>query len=54
MVRRMVDYFYTGDYDNSSGPTPDQCPGKPKSNDEEELPPLRIHARMFALADMYQ
>lgn len=56
VVRRMVDYFYTGDYGDPIVPTqtPDQCPVKPESSNEEELPPLRLHARMFALADMYQ
>lgn len=58
MVRRMVEFFYTGDYEGCD--RPDQALGeeKPEGNDgsseEDGLTPLCLHARMFALADMYQ
>ncbi|KAK4148497.1 hypothetical protein C8A00DRAFT_47652 [Chaetomidium leptoderma] len=55
MVRRMVDYFYTGDYKDRSESIPqDRSKEKPKCSDGERLTALCIHARMFALADMYQ
>ncbi|KAF5004684.1 hypothetical protein FDECE_8826 [Fusarium decemcellulare] len=46
LVRRMVDYFYTGDY------------GEIISDDggadtEEDIPPLSLHTAMLALADKY-
>ncbi|KAF4461892.1 Kelch 21 [Fusarium albosuccineum] len=46
LVRRMVDYFYTGDY------------GEMISDDggadtEEDIPPLSLHTAMLALADKY-
>lgn len=49
MVRRMVDFFYTGDYKDEDGGH-----GEPECSGDGGLSPLRIHARMFALADMYQ
>ncbi|KAL8364643.1 hypothetical protein RB595_003769 [Gaeumannomyces hyphopodioides] len=53
MVRRMVEYFYTGDYTDCNEATRD--PSKEKAdNDELGLAASCIHARMFALADMYQ
>jgi speckle-type POZ protein len=44
MVRRMVDFFYTGDYTE-----------EPEEEDtgEDEIPVLSVHAAMFALADKY-
>lgn len=54
MVRRMVDYFYTGDYTYCSESPQDLCQGKPEHSDEEAFPEMRVHARMFALAEMYQ
>ncbi|KND89504.1 hypothetical protein TOPH_05785, partial [Tolypocladium ophioglossoides CBS 100239] len=46
MVQRMVDYFYTGTYDDGSAEaeTGEQL---------EDLSTLSVHARMFALADKY-
>jgi len=54
MVRRMVEYFYTGDYTDCSASTQDPSKDKPGCSDEEGLTALCIHARMFALADIYQ
>ncbi|RYP85012.1 hypothetical protein DL769_001055 [Monosporascus sp. CRB-8-3] len=54
MVRRMVEYFYTGDYKDCSESTRDPSEGDPECSDEEGLTALCIHARMFALAEMYQ
>ncbi|ORY68320.1 uncharacterized protein BCR38DRAFT_406256 [Pseudomassariella vexata] len=42
MVQRMVDYFYTGDYND-----------EPSSKAEDGLSSLQVNARMFALADKY-
>lgn len=54
MVRRMVEYFYTGDYADCDEPAKDASKEKPERGDEEGLTALCVHARMFALADMYQ
>ena len=56
MVRRMIDYFYRGNYNDGNGPRLplDFCDEKPNCSNDNELPALCIHARMFALADMYQ
>ncbi|KAK4134630.1 hypothetical protein BT67DRAFT_379345, partial [Trichocladium antarcticum] len=53
IVRRMVEYFYTGDYKDCNESTQDPNQEKPECSDEEGLTALCIHARMFALADMY-
>ena len=45
MVRRMIDYFYTLDYADGE---------RPKSFPEKGPYLPRIHATMFALANMYQ
>ncbi|KAH8658921.1 BTB/POZ protein [Ilyonectria robusta] len=44
MVRRMVDFFYTGDYTGES---------EEDNTSEDAIPILSIHATMFALADKY-
>ncbi|KAL8347969.1 hypothetical protein RB598_001345 [Gaeumannomyces tritici] len=54
MVRRMVEYFYTGDYTDCNETTKDPSKEKSEHSDEEGLTALCIHARMFALADIYQ
>ncbi|GAB1320967.1 BTB domain-containing protein [Madurella fahalii] len=58
MVRRMVEYFYTGDYEDCSrseqAPTEKKPENNGSSSEEDGLTPLRLHAKMFALADMYQ
>ncbi|KAL2149708.1 hypothetical protein VTH82DRAFT_8360 [Thermothelomyces myriococcoides] len=54
MVRRMVDYFYTGDYKGHDEPPEEPSKEKPESSEAENLTALRVHARMFALAHMYQ
>lgn len=54
MVRRMVDYFYLDNYEDRNEQPEDPSEEKPNRSDDEELSALRIHARMFALADMYQ
>ncbi|KAL8402626.1 hypothetical protein RB596_009117 [Gaeumannomyces avenae] len=53
MVRRMVEYFYTADYTDCNEATRDLSKEQPGS-DELGLTALCIHARMFALADIYQ
>ena len=53
MVRRMVEYFYTGDYKDCSESTQEQGKEKSECSGEEMPIALCIHARMFALADMY-
>lgn len=53
MVRRMVDFFYTGDYKVCSESAEEISKEKPECSDEEGLTALCTHARMFALADMY-
>ncbi|KAK4033062.1 hypothetical protein C8A01DRAFT_50278 [Parachaetomium inaequale] len=54
MVRRIVDYFYTGDYKDCSESTQDLSKEKPGYSDEEKVTALYIHVRMFTLADIYQ
>ncbi|AEO59864.1 hypothetical protein MYCTH_2020741, partial [Thermothelomyces thermophilus ATCC 42464] len=54
MVRRMVEYFYTGNYKDCGEPTQDPSKETPECSDEEGLTALCIHARVFALAEMYQ
>ncbi len=47
----MVNYFYSGNYEADKVPDRD----KPESGDEDnKLTALRLHAKMFALAHMYQ
>ena len=62
LVRRMIEFFYTGDYQDW-GDQPSQVPGEKqkknhenRDNDSEEntVTALCLHAKMFALADMYQ
>ncbi|KAL6406003.1 hypothetical protein AUP68_10561 [Ilyonectria robusta] len=43
MVRRMVDFFYTGDYTGESE----------DNTSEDAIPILSVHTTMFALADKY-
>lgn len=46
MVRRMIDYLYTGEYAGQIT--------EPGMDDEtDSISPLRVHAMMFALADKY-
>lgn len=54
MVRRMVEYFYTADYKDCGESTQDPSKETPECSDEEGLTALCIHARVFALAEMYQ
>lgn len=42
-VNKMIDYFYSGDYDVAAT----------SEIQEQNISALRIHARMFALADKY-
>ncbi|KAH6985582.1 BTB/POZ protein, partial [Ilyonectria destructans] len=44
MVRRMVDFFYTGDYTDEP---------KEENTGKDAIPVLSVHAAMFALADKY-
>ncbi|KAK1752627.1 hypothetical protein QBC47DRAFT_404950 [Echria macrotheca] len=74
LVRRMVDYFYIGNYnpveDDESNEDAhgqeeeeeqrgegdgEETAGEPVSEEltDDDLPPLRLHAKMFALAEMY-
>lgn len=53
MVRHMIQYFYTGDYTNCGKTTQSHNAESPEDRDKD-LNPLRTHAKMFALADMYQ
>lgn len=54
-VQRMVDYLYTGNYDKDKHYHEDECGEEPDNDDESEdaAASLSVHARMFALADMY-
>jgi len=60
LVRRMVEYFYTGDYEDCSiqfrMPTVTEEKPAGDHGDEEEngLTSLRLDAEMLALAEMYQ
>ena len=56
----MVEYFYTGDYENC-GSQSRQTPGTEKKpagdhvdKEENDVAALCLHAQMFALAEMYQ
>ncbi len=50
----MVEYFYTGDYGNFGESMQKQGKEKSECSDEETPPALRLHAQVFALAEMYQ
>lgn len=54
MVRRMVDFFYTGNYMDNSNINQHLNNNKVKYNDEKGTTVLRIYARMFALANIYK
>ncbi|EJT76900.1 hypothetical protein GGTG_06814 [Gaeumannomyces tritici R3-111a-1] len=54
MVRRMVEYFYISNYTDCNEATLDPSKEKLERSGEEGLTALCIHARMFALADIYQ
>ncbi|KAK5659736.1 hypothetical protein OQA88_947 [Cercophora sp. LCS_1] len=59
LVRRMVEYFYRGDYEDHRSspdiPIEDNKPAEPDESDAgHDISKLQLHARMFALADMYQ
>ncbi len=49
----MIEYFYTGDYGNSDESMQKQGKEKSACSNGETLPALRLHAQVFALADMY-
>jgi hypothetical protein len=59
-VRRMVDFFYTCDYADCKQTALEGLAEEPsvlqwsEDDDGEGVPPLILHARMFALAEMYQ
>jgi hypothetical protein len=51
----MVEYFYTGDYEDTLEPRQDPGDEELRYKDNDESPTaLCLHASMFALADMYQ
>lgn len=56
----MVEFFYIGDYEGcdiqlSPVVGTDETPaGNPADEERNDLTPLRLHAQMFALAEMYQ
>lgn len=54
MVRRMVDFFYTGNYMDNSNTNQHLSSNEVEHNDEEGTTALRTHARMFALANIYK
>jgi speckle-type POZ protein len=45
MVKKLIDYFYTADYNENVD--------QPNTESHQRVSILQVHARMFALADKY-
>lgn len=50
----MVDFFYTGDYTDNSNTNQHLSSYDIEHGEEEGITALRTHAKMFALADIYE